>query len=318
MKKAFIVLLSLMFLATAAFCQRALKQATRKFNHVKYEVALEKANTFLKSNPNHQDALLLKGEFAFELNRYAESISTLRMLINPSPYVMRMIGRAHYWSEEYDSALVYIQLSKPDQSDATYYSDLALTYFQLYDLDSAIHYFDEALRLDPKHATYYLDAGITATLNEEGDLACAYYYLADFHGHPEANKSLEENNCISWQREWMEVIEGDTLPNMWIKSTRLLIPDRQIVASKKYQLHEGRGKSSIVTVKQIKLTDFGYLLKLEKTDGVLEYKMVDFWNRSKWRLSTIKKHNRFIGDPHTRDVNTPARKHLNISTLLKV
>jgi tetratricopeptide (TPR) repeat protein len=289
MKKAFIVLLSLMLLATAAFCQRALKQATRKFNHGKYEVALEKANTFLKGNPIHQDALLLKGELVFELDRYAESISTLRTLINRSPHVMRMIGLAHYWTEEYDSALVYFQLSKADQRDATYYSDLAATYFHLYDLDSAIHCFDEALRLDRENATYYLSAGVAAALNDESDLACAYYFLADFHGHPQAKESLEADNCISWQREWMEVIEGDTLPDMWIKSTRLLIPDRQIVTSEKYQLHEGRGKSSIVTVKQIKSTDFGYLLKLEKTDGVLEYKMVDFWDRPKWRLSTIKK-----------------------------
>jgi tetratricopeptide (TPR) repeat protein len=70
------------------------------------------------------------------------------------------VGNIYYDTQNFREAIGYYQQSLKLRDDPNVRTDLGTAYWQLGDADSALREFEDALKLDPRHANTYYNMGL--------------------------------------------------------------------------------------------------------------------------------------------------------------
>ena len=113
--------------------------------------------------------------------------------------VYKARGDSHWNLKNYKQAIDdYTQAIKIDPKDATYYRDRGNTYFQLKDYKQAINDYTQAIKIDDKNAIYYVGRGL------------AYFQLKDYkqaiNDYSQAIK-IDDKNAIYYNARGLTYLE---------------------------------------------------------------------------------------------------------------
>ena len=168
----------LIIVFSIAFSNFSLAQHPRYHNDSTYSNRIDKAKTL------------------YDTGKYQEAIMSFNKILNDYPddlvaYLLR--GDCKMQLKEYKEAksdfLISIAL-KPLNPQSHFSAGEAC--FFLSEYTEAIHYFDDAIELEPAKGLYYFYRGIAKGANGEEDDGCKDLYRALDNGYVEAQKSINQ------------------------------------------------------------------------------------------------------------------------------
>jgi tetratricopeptide (TPR) repeat protein len=213
-------------------------KASRAFEKEEYQTALKYVERSLEENPSSVESELLKSEILYELKNFDGVIEILTPKAQLETSYRVILSMSLYEANQFVEASKVFKTLLDEEDNALVYNNVAASFFNAEQADSAIYYAKKAVALKPMDSLYNTTLGIAYSANLESDKACAQFFIGLKLHNAQAVEFYIGENCDSWQSQWLEHIEGPEVGEI----NNTLFPeigDNAIKANNYYLLIEG-------------------------------------------------------------------------------
>jgi tetratricopeptide (TPR) repeat protein len=260
-------------------------KANKAFEKEEYQTALKYVERSLEENPSSVESELLKSEILYELKNFDGVIKILTPKTGLETSYRVILSLSLYEASQYEAASNVFKTLLNEEDNALVYNNVAASFFNAEQADSAIHYAKKAVALKPMDSLYNTTLGIAYTANLESGKACAQYFIGWKLNNAQAMEYYVGENCDSWQGQWLDHIEG--IEKQEISNSLFPeVADNAIKTSSFYLLTEGETQRPVKLV-GIKMLHLGAIMKLEDEYGNTFSKLVEDKNKN-WTLEVIQ------------------------------
>jgi Tfp pilus assembly protein PilF len=135
-------------------------KALKFYQAKKYDEAIKLSNEILQFEQGHYLTWNLLGNIFFTLNDFEKAKNFFLMSISLNPKLIEayfMLGNVLFSSHMYeDSISIWEEALKINNNHSVIYSNIALSFIKLDNIDKAKEYLDSALSIDPKNEDAYI------------------------------------------------------------------------------------------------------------------------------------------------------------------
>jgi tetratricopeptide (TPR) repeat protein len=264
--------------------QKHYAKASRAFEKEEYQTALKYVERSLEENPSSVESELLKSEILYELKNFDGVIEILTPKTELETSYRVILSMSLYEASQYEAASNVFKTLLNEEDNALVYNNVAASFFNAEQADSAIYYAKKAVALKPMDSLYNTTLGIAYTANLESGKACAQYFIGLKLNHAQAMEYYVGENCDSWQGQWLDHIEGVEMKEI---SNSLFpeIADNEIKTSSFYLLTQGETQRRVKLV-GIKMLGLGTIFKFADENSNTFSKWVEDKNKG-WTLAAV-------------------------------
>lgn len=261
-------------------------KASRAFEKEEYQTALEYVEKSLEENPSSVESELLKSEILYELKHFDGVIEILTPKTELETSYRVILSLSLYEANQFEEASKIFMTLLDEEDNALVYNNIAASFFNAEQADSAIYYAKKAVALKPMDSLYNTTLGIAYSANLESGKACAQYFIGMKLKNAQAIEYYIGENCDSWQGQWLEYIDGIEVSEI----NNSLFPEitaDSIKTNTYYYLSEGETQLP-VKLTGIKTLPIGSIFRFEDEDNNRFSKWVDDKDRN-WGLEAVQK-----------------------------
>lgn len=183
-------------------------KASRAFEKEEYQTALKYVERSLEENPSSVESELLKSEILYELKNFDGVIEILTPKKQLETSYRVILSMSLYEASHFEEASEAFKTLLDEEDNALVYNNVAASFFNAEQADSAIYYAKKAVALKPMDSLYNTTLGIAYSANLESGKACAQYFTGLKLNNAQAVEYYIGENCDSWQGQWLDHIEG--------------------------------------------------------------------------------------------------------------
>ncbi len=272
----------LILIPTLAYSQeKHYAKASKAYQKEEYETALKYVEKSLEENPSSVESELLKSEILYELKNFDGVIEILTPKTELETSYRVILSLSLYEANLFEEASKVFKTLLNEEDDALVYNNVAASFFNAEQADSAIYYAKKAVTLKPMDSLYNTTLGIAYSANLESGKACAQYFIGLKLKNEQAVEYYLGENCDSWQSQWLEHIEGVEVSEI----SNSLFPETaadSIKTNTYYYLYDSESQQ-LVKLVGIKMLPIGNVLRFEDEHNNTFSKWVDDKNRT-WML----------------------------------
>ena len=261
-------------------------KASRAFEKEEYQTALEYVEKSLEENPSSVESELLKSEILYELKHFDGVIEILTPKTELETSYRVILSLSLYEANQFEEASKIFMTLLDEEDNALVYNNIAASFFNAEQADSAIYYAKKAVALKPMDSLYNTTLGIAYSANLESDRACVQCFIGMKLKNSQAIEYYVGENCDSWQGQWLEYIDGVEVSEI----NNSLFPEitaDSIKTNTYYYLSEGETQLP-VKLTGIKTLPIGSIFRFEDEDNNRFSKWVDDKDRN-WGLEAVQK-----------------------------
>ena len=260
-------------------------KASRAFENEEYQTALKYVERSLVENPSSVESELLKSEILYELKNFDGVIEILTPKTELETSYRVILSMSLYEASQFEEASKVFKTLLDEEDNALVYNNVAASFFNADQADSAIYYAKKAVALKPMDSLYNTTLAIAYSANLESDKACAQYFIGLKLHNAQAVEFYIGDNCDSWQGQWLDNIEGIEIREI---SNSLFpeIADNAIKTNNNYLLTEG-GMQRRVKLVGIKMLYLGTIFKFEDENKNTFSKWAES-EKSSWTLEALQ------------------------------
>ncbi len=261
-------------------------KASRAFNNEEYQTALEYVEKSLEENPSSVESELLKSEILYELKNFDAVIEILTPKSELEASYRVILSLSLYEANHFEEASKVFMTLLDEEDNALVYNNVAASFFNAEQADSAIYYAKKAVALKPMDSLYNTTLGIAYSANLESDKACAQYFIGMKLKNGQAVEYYIGENCDSWQGQWLEHVQGTEVSEIG----NSFFPEMSVDSIKTntyYILSEGETQH-LVKLVSIKTLPIGSVLKFEDEYNNTFSKWVDDKDM-RWTIKAVQK-----------------------------
>ena len=236
-------------------------KASRAFEKEEYQTALKYVEKSLEENPSSVESELLKSEILYELKNFDGVIEILTPKTQLETSYRVILSMSLYEANHFEEASSIFKTLLDEEDNALVYNNVAASFFNAEQADSAIYYAKKAVALKPMDSLYRTTLGIAYSANLESDKACAQYFIGLKLNNEQALEFYIYQNCDSWQGKWLDNVEGIEKSEI----SNSLFPemtDNVIRTNNYYLLSEGETQRRVKLV-SIRMLQLGTIFKFE-------------------------------------------------------
>lgn len=257
-------------------------KASRAFEKEAFQTALKYVDRSLEENPSSVESELLKSEILYELRNFDGVINILTPKTDLETSYRVILSLSLYEANQFEEASKVFKTLLDEEDNALVYNNIAASFFNAEQADSAIYYAKKAVALKPMDSLYNTTLGIAYTANLESGKACAQYFIGLKLNNAQAIEYYIGENCDSWQGQWLDHIEGIEMREI----SNSLFPEiagNAIETNSFYLLTEGETQRRVKLV-GIKMLHLGTIFKFEDEYSNTFSKLVEPEKKS-WTLT---------------------------------
>ena len=276
----------LILIPTLAYSQeKHYAKASKAYQKEEYQTALKYVEKSLEENPSSVESELLKSEILYELKNFDGVIEILTPKTELETSYRVILSLSLYEANLFEEASKVFKTLLNEEDDALVYNNVAASFFNADQADSAIYYAKKAVALKPMDSLYNTTLGIAYSANLESDKACAQYFIELKLKNAQAVEYYIGENCDSWQSQWLEHIEGIEIKEI----SNSLFPEiaaDTLKTNNTYLLVEGDTQRRVRLV-GIKMLHLGIIFEFADEYNNAFSKLAEDKNMS-WTLATEK------------------------------
>jgi len=234
--------------------------------------------------PNAASRVLL-AKVLYQLSDYTQIEKVLSGVDQLDRDARLALATSYHVTEQYEKARVSWKNLLSDDDQAVIFSNIGDTFYNTGEIDSSIFYINKAIAADPLNDLYMLNLGIAYSAIDESGRACAHFFLSALRQNEDAMSMYERENCISWQRHWLQHVPGTHLT----ATSNNVFPEFHhslISVSESVVLRE-RGEESCVTLADITQTDQGIVYTFKDQQQALLHRWVGNNQKPSFTLKEI-------------------------------
>ena len=280
-----IPLLLLLIPVLAYSQQKHYAKASKAYQKEEYQTALEYVEKSLEENPSSIESELLKSEILYELKNFDGVIEILTPKTELETTYRVILSLSLYEASNFEEASRVFKTLLNEEDNALVYNNVAASFFNADQADSAIHYAKKAVALKPMDSLYNTTLGFAYSANLQSDKACAQYFIGMKFNNAQAVEFYIGENCDSWQGQWLEHVQGTEVSEI----NNSIFPEvaaDSIKTNTYYYLTEGETQQFVKLV-SIKTLPIGSVFKFEDEYNNTFSKWVGT-EKSNWILEALQ------------------------------